>query len=210
MGWGFVNPPMSKTIAITGGIGSGKSYVCRILADSGLPLFYADPEAKHIVRHHPDVRRALIELVGPEVYDAQGQLVKSVLAAYLCQGREYSKRVDEIVHPRVAEAWRAFVAQHPLAERVGMECALLYESGLDREVDCVVHVSCPDEERMRRVMARDGIDRATAQRWMALQMPEAEKAQRAHIVIVNDGQADVEAQLRAHSLLVSSSSSRVG
>lgn len=187
---------MPTTFAITGGIGSGKSHVCALLEEQGAQLFYADPEAKHIVRHHPEVRRALIALVGPDVYDAQGQLVKSVLAGYLCQGPEHSHRVDQIVHPRVAEAWRNFVAQHAHCARLYMECALLYESGLDREVDRVVHVSCPDEERVRRVMQRDGIDREAALRWMALQWPEAEKARRADCVVVNDGQADVMEQLR--------------
>lgn len=180
---------------ITGGIASGKSYVCRLLETQGAPIFYTDPEAKRIIRTDPQVQEQLRSLVGAEVYDAEGKLVKRVLAAYLCQGRDHSARVDAIVHPRVAAAWQDFVAAHHGAPRVFMECALLFESGFDRFVDRTLHVSCPDDERLRRLMARDGIDREAALRWMALQLPEAEKCRRAHHVLCNDGRTDLTAQL---------------
>lgn len=180
---------------ITGGIASGKSYVCRQLEAQGAPIFYTDPEAKRIIRTDPQVQEQLRSLVGAEVYDAEGRLVKRVLAAYLCWGREHSRRVDAIVHPRVAAAWQRFVKAHRSAPRVYMECALLFESGFDRLVDCTLHVSCPDDERLRRLMARDGIDREAALRWMALQLSEAEKCRRAHHVLCNDGRTDLTAQL---------------
>lgn len=189
------------TIAITGGIGSGKSHLCRILEESGAPIFYADAVAKHIIRTHPAVQRDLRSLVGTEVYDAEGRLVKSVLAAYLCQGTAFSHRVDAIVHPRVAEAWTAFVEQHSAsgAPYIYMECALLFESGFERFVDKTLLVVCDEEERIRRVMRRDGIDRETVLRWMALQMPEAEKRRRADR-IVESGARERE-QLRQLGLL---------
>lgn len=189
------------TIAITGGIGSGKSHLCRILEESGAPIFYADAVAKHIIRTHPAVQRDLRSLVGTEVYDAEGRLVKSVLAAYLCQGAAFSHRVDAIVHPRVAEAWTAFVEQRSAsgAPYIYMECALLFESGFERFVDKTLLVVCDEEERIRRVMRRDGIDRETVLRWMALQMPEAEKRRRADR-IVESGARERE-QLRQLGLL---------
>lgn len=189
------------TIAITGGIGSGKSHLCRILEESGAPIFYADAVAKHIIRTHPAVQRDLRSLVGTEVYDAEGRLVKSVLAAYLCRGTAFSHRVDAIVHPRVAEAWTAFVEQHSAAGApyIYMECALLFESGFERFVDKTLLVVCDEEERIRRVMRRDGIDRETVLRWMALQMPEAEKRRRADR-IVESGARERE-QLRQLGLL---------
>lgn len=189
------------TIAITGGIGSGKSHLCRILEESGAPIFYADAVAKHIIRTHLAVQRDLRSLVGTEVYDAEGRLVKSVLAAYLCRGTAFSHRVDAIVHPRVAEAWTAFVEQHSAsgAPYIYMECALLFESGFERFVDKTLLVVCDEEERIRRVMRRDGIDRETVLRWMALQMPEAEKRRRADS-IVESGARERE-QLRQLGLL---------
>lgn len=99
-----VSPVM--LVGITGGIGSGKSYVCRRLEAAGHPVFYCDDEAKRIIRTDAAVRRELSAVVGSEVYDAGGRLVKSVLAAWLCRGRDYAARVDAIVHPRVAAAFR--------------------------------------------------------------------------------------------------------
>lgn len=102
-------------IGLTGGIGSGKSYLCSRLEEKGFRIFYCDDEAKRIIRTDLAVRRELQALVGSHLYDAEGHLVKSVLAGWLCRGREWAARVDAIVHPRVAEA---FVGRcHELAER---------------------------------------------------------------------------------------------
>ena len=172
------------TYAITGGIGSGKSFYCRQLEAAGYPIFYCDDEAKRIIRTSEDVRHELCALVGNEVYDAEGKLQKPVLAAYICRGKEYAERVDAIVHPRVAEAFREWAEeQEQLYERVFMECALLYESGFDHLVDQVILVTASQETRVRRVMARDKVTREKALAWMALQMPEEEKMKRAHYVI---------------------------
>ena len=191
----------SQTLGVTGGIGSGKSYVCSILAQHGAPIFYADDAAKQIMRTHSAVQEELCALLGSEVYDAEGHLVKSVVAAYLCQGEAHSQRVNAIVHPRVEEAWREFVAQHADAPIIYMECALLFEVGWQRLVDKSLLVTCPEEERIARIMERDHIDHTTALKWIALQMPETEKQQLADIAIVNDGKADVATQLRTLGLL---------
>ena len=191
----------SQTLGVTGGIGSGKSYVCSILAQQGAPIFYADDAAKQIMRTHSAVQEELCALLGSEVYDAEGHLVKSVVAAYLCQGEAHCQRVNAIVHPRVEEAWREFVAQHADAPIIYMECALLFEVGWQRLVDKSLLVTCPEEERIARIMERDHIDHTTALKWIALQMPETEKQQLADITIVNDGKADVAAQLRTLGLL---------
>ncbi len=97
--------PAILRVAVTGGIGSGKSYLCKRIEAAGHPVFYCDDEAKRIIRTDPEVRGELRRLAGEGVYDADGRLVKHVLAAYLCRGREYAARVDAIVHPRVARAF---------------------------------------------------------------------------------------------------------
>ena len=192
----------SQTLGVTGGIGSGKSYVCSILAQQGAPIFYADDAAKQIMRTHSAVQEELCALLGAEVYDAEGHLVKSVVAAYLCQGEAHSQRVNAIVHPRVEEAWREFVAQHADAPIIYMECALLFEVGWQRLVDKSLLVTCPEEERIARIMERDHIDHTTALKWIALQMPETEKQQLADLILLNDGKEDVATQLRSLGLLL--------
>ena len=94
------------TIAITGGIASGKSFVCRQLVAAGQEVFDCDREAKRIIREDESVRRELTALVGDGLYDSDGQLVKPVLAAWICRGGECAEKVNAIVHPRVAEAFR--------------------------------------------------------------------------------------------------------
>lgn len=102
-------------IGLTGGIGSGKSYLCHRLEASGFRVFYCDDEAKRIIRTDPAVRQELQAIVGSHLYDADGKLVKSVLAGWLCRGREWAARVDAVVHPRVAEAFVRLSSE--LAER---------------------------------------------------------------------------------------------
>ena len=190
-------PPKAniRKIAITGGIGSGKSYVCRSIEAAGYPIFYCDDEAKRIIRSDRKVQQALSKLVGKGVYNEQGQLVKPVLAAYLCRGKAYAAQVDAIVHPRVGECFLEWCEQQT-TDKVFMECALLFESGFNRYVDFTIHVAAPQEVRLNRVMARDSVSQAKALEWMALQLPEEEKAKRADYIINNDGNTEIEPQIR--------------
>lgn len=181
-------PQKRIKIGVTGGIGSGKSHVCRLLEEMGYPVFYCDDEAKRIIRGDAEVKAALRQIVGEEVYAPDGTLAKPVLAAHLCKGREAAAQVDAVVHPRVAQAFAAFAERH--AGAVFMECALLFEARFDRFVDCSLLVSAPLDVRLQRVMRRDNISEACALKWIGLQMPEEEKARRADYVLPNAGGED--------------------
>ncbi len=187
------SPPLC--IGVTGGIGSGKSYVCRLLAEEGFPVFYCDDEAKKIIRTSPTVRKRLTELIGGDVYDAEGQLAKPVLAAYLCRSRENAARVDAIVHPEVAKAFKDWATQQK-SPTLFMECALLFEAGFDKLTHHSIHVSAPHYLRLQRVMQRDNVSAEKAQAWMNLQMSEEEKTQRADFIICNDGTNALPPQLK--------------
>lgn len=174
-------------IAITGGIGSGKSYVCSRLAARGIQVYDCDSAAKRIMRHSQEVREALTGLVGPDAYVGE-RLNKAAVAAFLLASEDNARAIDGIVHPAVA---RDFIGSGAL----WMECAILYESGFDRLVDRVVAVTAPCEVRVERVMRRDGITRDKALEWMGRQMEQEEVARRADFVIVNDGTLDVDRQI---------------
>ena len=174
----------NRRIAVTGGIGSGKSHVCRLIEAAGFPVFYCDDEAKRIMRTDAAVRNALTALIGPECYDACGLPVKSELARYICSGPDNAGRVDAIVHPAVGRAFERWADRQP-SGAVFLECALLFEAGFDRYADLSIHVSAPFETLERRIMERDGITREKALGWMALQMPEEEKARRAGRILYN-------------------------
>ena len=183
-----------RKIAVTGGIGCGKSYVCRTIETLGYPVFYCDDEAKRIIRNDPEVQQALKQLVGNEVYDPDGKLVKPVLAAYLCKGKEYAAQVDAIVHPRVGAAFQEWSIRQT-TDTVFMECALLFEAHFERYVDEVIHVAVDEDIRLQRVMTRDHVSREKALEWMRLQLPEAEKARRADHIVHNNGSEEIPPQM---------------
>ena len=181
---------------ITGGIGSGKSYVCALLKDMGYPVFCCDTAAKHIIRTNENVRQMLTRIVGEGLYDEAGVLVKSRLAEFLCRGQESADRVNQVVWPQVAEAFKQWEQQQE-SRYVFMECALLFESGFHRLTTRTVHIAAPREVRIRRVMERDKVSRATALRWLRLQMPERKKRSRADYVINNDAQTPLRPQIES-------------
>jgi len=180
-------------IAITGGIGSGKSYVCHLIMDMGYPVFNCDDWAKKIIQTDLDVRDELMDLVGENVFH-DGVLNKAVLATYLCQGPDYAKHVNSIVHPRVAKAFSNWTKSQS-SDLVFMECALLFESGFDKLVDNTIVIQTPEELRIQRVMNRDGVSYEKVLNWIQLQMPEDEKAQRADFIIYNEPKYNLQVQL---------------
>lgn len=183
-------------VAITGGIGSGKSYVCSEIEKVGYPVFYCDAVAKHILRTNKRVQNELSKLVGANLYDESGRLVKSVLAVYLCRGKKYAHLIDSIVHPHVRTAFAEWVTQQS-SPIVFMECALLYEAAFDDLVEKVITVSAPKELRISRLMKRDKISRIEALGWMSLQLSQEEKDARADIVIYNDGSQSLAKQIES-------------
>lgn len=174
-------------IGITGGIGSGKSYVCRRLCERGISVYDCDAAAKRIMRSSPGIRQALTRLIGSNAYEG-GTLNKAAVAAFLLASEDNARAIDAIVHPAVADD---FVS----SGSSWMECAILYESGFDRLVDKVVAVIAPEEVRIARIMQRDGITREKAMEWISRQMPQDDVARRAGYVIINDGTCDVDRQI---------------
>lgn len=180
-------------VGITGGIGSGKSYVCRMLEDKGYPVFDCDREAYRLMHTQEALRRSLCQLVGREVYGNDGMLCKPVMSAFIRRNEESAAKVNALVHPRVRDAFiemsAAYAALPPGSQPACyvMECALLYEAHFDELVDISVHVAATQEVRIKRLMARDQITPETARRWMALQMEEEEKRRRADIIVENNG-----------------------
>lgn len=167
--------------AITGGIGCGKSYVCKVLkSEYGIEVYDCDAAAKRLIRTSGEIKRQLTELIGEGTYTEQGELNKARVSEYLLQSPQNQQSINAIVHPAVAEDFKASGCEW-------MECAILFESGFDRLVDRVVCVTAPKEVRLSRIMQRDGISRERAQQWIDCQMDAAEVAQRSDIVIVNDG-----------------------
>lgn len=176
-------------VAITGGIGSGKSYVCKLLAERGIQVYDCDAGAKRLMRTDEVLQEGLRQLVGCEVY-ADGVLQKRVLAEFLLRSEANKQAVNAVVHPAVARDF----------EKSGMnwlESAILFDSGFRARVhiNIVVCVTAPLEVRVQRIMQRDGINREKALAWIGSQLPQDEVVRRSDFEIVNDGQTDIAPQL---------------
>ena len=194
-------------IGITGGIGSGKSYVCRLLAARGIYVYDCDMAAKRLMNTSPQLRQQIIELIGPDAYlphepyeseesnespEAHSPqfspLNKAAVTRFLMSSEDNAAALDAIVHPAVFRDFEESGMQW-------MESAILFESGIYRLVDKVIVVSAPDAIRRQRVMQRDGITEQKAQQWMDKQWPQDLVRQRADYVIVNDGLTPLEPQI---------------
>lgn len=180
-------------VAITGGIGSGKSYVCKLLQQRGINIYDCDQAAKRLIRTSPDIRRQLTMLIGPEAYlgeDGQGGWIlnKAVVAQFLLGSEANAHAIDDIVHPAVFHDFETSGMQW-------LESAILYESGMDKLVNRVIVVTAPQDVRIQRVMQRDGISREKVLEWMSRQWSQDEIRQRADYEIINDGQADLNEQI---------------
>lgn len=161
-------------LGITGGIGSGKSYISALLRERlNIPVYDCDSEAKRLICQDEAVRQKLIALVGPYLYNKEGELQKSVLADYLFASQQHAAQVNAIVHPAVKDDFCRW-SERQITEVVAMESAILYESGMDAVVDKVLFVDAPIELRIQRAMKRDGSTRQQVQARISMQKTEAQ------------------------------------
>ncbi len=178
---------MTCTLGITGGIGSGKSATCGMLQGLGAHIFAADEVARHSMTHDVAVRTEVIAAFGAKAYTPA--LNRAWLAGQVFGNSEALARLNAIVHPRVRAA---FAVRHADAERAGLallvyEAALIYEAGIDAGLDYVAVIDAPVELRIRRVMARDGVEEAAVRARMQHQLPALELKRRADYVLDNSG-----------------------
>lgn len=182
------------SLGITGGIGSGKTFVCRKLEQRGIPVFYTDDEARAEMIENHALQISLQNLLGQSVTDAEGRLLKPVLSEYIRSAKSHVAQVDALVHPCVRRRMERWIQNCPESV-VAVECALLFEAGFETSLTYSILITAPTDVRERRVMARDGKTEAEVRQWISMQMDEAEKRRRADFTIVNDGKADVDEQL---------------
>lgn len=181
-------------IGITGGIGSGKSYVARRLSElCSVPVYDSDREARRLMEECEEVRAALIRLLGEEAYTPTGELCKPVVARFLFASAENAAAVNAIVHPAVKADFLRWAEEQE--GDVLLESAILVEAGFQDVIDCLLAVSAPETLRLQRAMQRDGAGEEQIRERMAQQASEETTLQASDFVIINDGR-DLLPQLK--------------
>lgn len=170
-------------IGITGGIGSGKSTVCRMLCEFGIAVYDSDSRAKELMSQSNTIRQQLIDTFSEECYNAEG-LNRAYLASCVFGNSEALQRLNNIVHPAVREDFRAW-AEAQRSKYVVLESAILFEAAFESEVDTTLAVLAPMELRIERTMQRDSITREAVMQRIAHQMSDDELHAKAKHTLVN-------------------------
>lgn len=176
-----------KRIGITGGIGTGKSFLSRLLALRGIKVYDCDDNAKRLMLSDMIVRDSLIRLIGADAYSGV-QLNKPVISQFLLDSEENKNAVNAIVHPAVIRDFHDSGLQW-------MESAILFEANLQYSVDVTVCVSAPEKVRIERIVQRDKVTEERARQWIDTQMKQERKEEMSDFVIVNDGTSPLEEQV---------------
>lgn len=180
-----------KTIGITGGIGSGKSYISQLLRQKfDIPVYDCDREAKRLTATNEEIRQKLIALVGPEVFVGES-LNRQRLADFLFADVENASQVNAIIHPIVLEDFKRWTKEQQGKTAVALESAILFESGFNEMVDKVLFVDAPEDVRLHRAMLRDTASEEQVRSRMKMQHPELHRLQ-ADFIISNNQTDDTQ------------------
>lgn len=198
--------PRILRVGLTGGIGSGKSTVAQIFEVLGVPVSYADREAKRVMNEDPALRAAIIAHFGPEAY-AGGVLDRAWMASRVFSDPAHLEVLNSLVHPATVldgDIWmRSLEGRTPYAIR---EAALIFESSAAGHLDFVIGVHAPLSLRIQRTIQRDGLTREQVLQRMRYQIDEEIKMRLCDAVVNNDGvQAVLPQVLDLHDRLISAS-----
>ena len=174
-----------KTIGITGGIGSGKTTVCRELSTKGFHVYESDKEAHRIMNFDKKVISALKQLFGNEIY-VENQLDRKKIATLVFENKALLSEMNAIVHPIVKTDFSQWVARHSQEKFLFIESAILFESGFDALCDASVLVVAPENVRISRTMMRDNVSLQQVESRLRNQRPSEELLALSDIVLNNN------------------------
>lgn len=177
-------------VGITGGIGSGKSTVCRLFAERGVAVYDTDAAAKRLMAEDEALKRGIVARFGAESY-RDGVLNRPYLAERVFGDDKEREALNGLVHPAVIADFERW-AEEQQGEYVVLESAILFEAGLDKHLDRVVAVLAPEALRVERAMKRDGATRAQILSRMAAQLDDDTLSRRADVSVVNIFEEELE------------------
>jgi len=179
---------MIATVGLTGGIGSGKTTIANLFAlHFSIPIYIADTKAKELVANNKQLQQEIVTLLGEEAF-VEGRYNTSFVAQEVFSNKEKLDKLNAIIHPYVQQDFLQW-KQSQQAPYVIKEAAILFESGSYRDCDFIIMVTAPLEERIKRVMLRDKIDRETVEKRIKNQWNDEKKIELSTFVIEN-GESD--------------------
>jgi len=173
-----------KKVGVTGGIGAGKSIVCRILSAMGYPVFNSDLQARSIINTDPSVKKEVISLFGEEAYH-QNELDRKYIAKCVFNNKSLLTQLNNIVHPAVRREFSSW-AKAQDASLVFNEAAILFETGTYKQYDAMLLVTASESTRIERVMERDQVSEEEVRKRMNKQWADEKKIPLADFCIEND------------------------
>ncbi len=191
-------------VGITGGIGSGKTTVCRIFETLRVPVYYADNRAKELMTSNAELKENLKEAFGEGVYDKDGSLNRLWLASQVFGDNQKLELLNSLVHPVVGQDAIEWQEKHKEEAYTIKEAALLFEAGTNASLDKIIVVTAPETTRITRVMVRDKVEETDVRQRMDRQWPQDQKVALADYVINNDGkEALIPQVLKVHKEILS-------
>lgn len=187
---------MASLTAITGGIGSGKSVVSRILSELGYEVYDSDSRAKELMDNSSEIKKALTEAFGEGVVNADGEIDRKLLSSIVFNNGDALKKLNSIVHKAVLDDIMKWCEKY-VCYRLFVETAILYQSGLDKLVDEVWEVMAPEEIRIQRVMKRNNVSAEEASRRIESQRIKISTLHPRVFMIENWGNSAVLPQIKA-------------
>ena len=175
-----------KKIGITGGIGSGKTIICDVFRLLGVPVYNADNIARDLQQNDSNVRNALIELLGKDIYNASGVLDRENMAHLIFNDKELLAKVNQIIHPAVRENFNEWAVKHYREEYILYEAAILFESDYYKELDLNILILTDEDIRVKRVIKRDNLSEQSVRERIKNQMPDQDKIRLADYIINNN------------------------
>lgn len=183
-----------KIVCITGGIGSGKSLVSKIIEIIGYPVYYSDERAKQMY-FHPEIKPKVIDLLGTEAYINDYQINKKYIADKIFSDKYLLSQINEIIHNAVKDDFKNFLQIHQNSSFIFKESALIFEAQLQNNCDKIILVTAPTELRIQRVMKRDNISKEEVLNRMKHQLDDSIKISQSDYVIQNDEQQSLLVQV---------------
>lgn len=172
-------------VAVTGGIGSGKSVVCKIFEKIGIPVFNADFEAKKLINTSRTIHDKLVSLFGAAIYQSNGDIHRKKMADLIFNDNFALQKVNEIVHPEVRKRFIEW-GKEQNSPYIIQEAAIIFESKQTQSFDKIITVTAPLELKIERVIKRDQVSKEEVYKRMQSQLPDEIKIAKSDFVIMND------------------------